>query len=77
MSDEHFYKDMLFCSHCDHAIGKADYDQAHFPLDITCPRCGSSWWYEWGSVRNRERWEAWVRGEIKGQPPAPPEEESE
>ena len=77
MDGKHFYKDMLFCCHCDYAIDKNAYYQAHFPLDITCPRCECNQWYHWGSHTNRERWKKWVRGGIKGHPPAPPEEESE
>jgi predicted metal-binding protein len=62
----------VFCPGCDYAISRAEYDQMRNVIAFhTCPRCKEhriSNFYSYGSTKHKERREAFLRGEIVGNP---------
>ena len=71
-----FLNEARYCSHCDYAIARTQIDAMMF--DMCCPRCNlvsvSNFYSRDSLYHVRNRWEPWLRGDIKGNPPRPSKE---
>ena len=69
------FPECVYCPNCDYAIIKEQYDAMYEEglISGVCPRCKIGtlpMFYHVGSVKHRERREAWLRGEIIANPPS-------
>ena len=72
------YDKWRYCSHCDYAIGHVVIEQCECPNLCVCPGCGMKKltdFYYYGSFKHKKRWNAYVNGDISGNPVPYPEEE--